>query len=117
MAITTVPLPVRGILKKLGEDIANARKRRRIATATMAQRANISRPTLLRLEHGDAGVSLGIFATVLFNPPAQGRFNSSAQLTQNRTTLTRRQFLTKVVNTSGRSDLDPSMMLRASSIP
>ena len=66
MAITTIPLPVHGILKKLGEDIANARKRRRIATATMAQRANISRPTLLRLEHGDAGVSLGIFATVLF---------------------------------------------------
>jgi transcriptional regulator with XRE-family HTH domain len=66
MAITTIPLPVRRILKKLGEDIANARKRRRIATATMAQRANISRPTLLRLEHGDAGVSLGIFATVLF---------------------------------------------------
>jgi len=65
-AITTIPLPVRGILKKLGEDMADARKRRRIATATMAQRAGISRPTLLRLERGDAGVSVGIFGTVLF---------------------------------------------------
>ena len=32
----------------------------------MAERARISRPTLLRLERGDAHVSLGIFATVLF---------------------------------------------------
>jgi hypothetical protein len=64
MAITTIPLPVRGILKKLGEDMADARKRRRIATATMAQRAGISRPTLLRLERGDASVSVGIFGTV-----------------------------------------------------
>jgi transcriptional regulator with XRE-family HTH domain len=65
-AITTIPLPVRAILKNLGEDMADARKRRRISTATMAARARISRPTLLRLERGDASVSLGIFATVLF---------------------------------------------------
>lgn len=32
----------------------------------MADRARISRPTLGRLERGDANVSLGIFATVLF---------------------------------------------------
>jgi hypothetical protein len=32
----------------------------------MAERARVSRPTLLRLEQGDASVSLGIFATVLF---------------------------------------------------
>jgi transcriptional regulator with XRE-family HTH domain len=65
-ATISLPLPVRGLLKKLGEDISDARKRRRISTATMAERARISRPTLLRLERGDASVSLGIFATVLF---------------------------------------------------
>jgi transcriptional regulator with XRE-family HTH domain len=65
-ALTSLPLPVRGILKKLGEDIRDARKRRRISTATMAERARVSRPTLLRLEQGDANVSLGILATVLF---------------------------------------------------
>ncbi len=65
-ATTSVPLPVRSLLKKLGEDISDARKRRRISTATMAERVRISRPTLLRLERGDAKVSLGIFATVLF---------------------------------------------------
>ena len=32
----------------------------------MAERVRISRPTLLRVERGDAKVSLGIFATVLF---------------------------------------------------
>lgn len=66
MAIKTIPLPVRETLKKLGEDISDARKRRRISTATMAERARVSRPTLRRLERGDANVSLGIFATVLF---------------------------------------------------
>lgn len=34
--------------------------------ATVAERANISRPTLLRVERGDAAVSLGIYATVLW---------------------------------------------------
>ncbi len=65
-AIASIPLPVLTGLKKLGGDLADARKRRRISTATMAERARISRPTLARLERGDANVSLGIFATVLF---------------------------------------------------
>jgi transcriptional regulator with XRE-family HTH domain len=65
-AIASIPVPIRGILKKLGADIADARKRRRISTLVMAERARVSRPTLLRLERGDANVSLGIFATVLF---------------------------------------------------
>ena len=33
---------------------------------TMAERAMISRTTLVKVESGDPGVSLGIFATVLF---------------------------------------------------
>jgi transcriptional regulator with XRE-family HTH domain len=65
-AISSIPLPVRSALKKLGGDVGDARKRRRISTATMAERARISRPTLVRLERGDANVSLGIFATVLY---------------------------------------------------
>ena len=65
-AISSIPLPVRAALKKLGGDIADARKRRRISTATMAERSRVSRPTLVRLERGDPRVSLGIFATALF---------------------------------------------------
>ena len=65
-AIGSIPLPVRAALRKLGADLADARKRRRISTATMAERARVSRPTLLRLEQGDPSVSVGIFATVVF---------------------------------------------------
>src|SRR5207302_10721676 len=59
----------------------------------------------------------GRFPTAFFAAAAHVKFNSSAQRTQSRTTLTRRQFLSSVANTFGRSDLAPSMILRASSIP
>ncbi len=62
----SLPLPVRRALHKLGRDIREARLRRRIPAATVADRASISRTTLFKLEKGDAGVSIGIFATVLF---------------------------------------------------
>lgn len=62
----TLPLPVVRVLKKLGADIKDARIRRRIPTALMAQRAAISRTTLNKVERGDPGVQLGIYATVLF---------------------------------------------------
>lgn len=61
-----VPLPVRRALHKLGWDIRDARLRRRIATAIMAQRASISRTTLSKIEKGDPSVSLGNYASVLF---------------------------------------------------
>lgn len=60
------PLPVRRALRKLGHDIRDARRRRRIPVAILAERASISRMTLNKVERGDAGVSLGAFATVLF---------------------------------------------------
>lgn len=62
----TLPLPVQRALLKLGEDIRDARRRRRIATQIMAERASISRTTLNKVEKGDPGVALGSYATVLF---------------------------------------------------
>ena len=62
----TLPIPVRRALRKLGTDIRDARRRRRIPTAVMAERALISRMTLNKVEKGNPGVSLGIYATVLF---------------------------------------------------
>jgi transcriptional regulator with XRE-family HTH domain len=53
-------------LAKLGDDIRSARIRRRITTTIMAERAFIDRKTLRRVERGDPGVSLGIYAIVLF---------------------------------------------------
>jgi len=60
------PLPVRHALRKLGRDIRDARRRRRIPAAIAAQRASISRTTLVKVEKGDPGVAIGIYATVLF---------------------------------------------------
>lgn len=62
----TLPIPVRRALRKLGEDIRDARRRRRIPVAIMAERASISRTTLNKVEKGAPGVSIGAYATVLF---------------------------------------------------
>jgi len=64
-ATDTLPRAARNTLVKLGEDIAVARKKRRISTVSMAERAFISRNTLYKLERGDPTVSIGIYATVL----------------------------------------------------
>jgi transcriptional regulator with XRE-family HTH domain len=60
-----LPLGVRRALLELGKDLQIARRRRRLTTAMVAERAQISRPTLLRVERGDAAVSMGVYATVL----------------------------------------------------
>ncbi len=59
-------MPVRRALRKLGADIRDARRRRRIPTTVMAERALMSRMTLNKIEKGDPGVGLGMYATVLF---------------------------------------------------
>lgn len=60
------PLSVVRALRKLGGDIRDARRRRRITAAILAERASTSRVTLGRVERGDPGVSIGIYAMVLF---------------------------------------------------
>jgi transcriptional regulator with XRE-family HTH domain len=60
------PAAARRALERLGNDLSVARRRRRIPTGLMAERAFISRNTLARVERGDASVSMGIYATVLF---------------------------------------------------
>jgi hypothetical protein len=61
-----LPLPVKRALAKLGDDLKSARLRRRLTTTMVAERAFITRSTLVKAERGDPGVSLGIYATVLF---------------------------------------------------
>jgi DNA-binding XRE family transcriptional regulator len=62
----TLPIPVKNAMRKFGSDIRDARLRRRIPVAVMAQRAFISRTTLVKLEKGDPGVAMGTYAAVLF---------------------------------------------------
>jgi transcriptional regulator with XRE-family HTH domain len=64
-AHSSMPRPARTALSKLAQDIVIARKKRRISTVSMAERAFISRGTLYKLERGDPSVSMGIYATVL----------------------------------------------------
>ncbi len=60
------PLPVARALKKLGHDLALARRRRRLTQASMAERLQTSVATLRRLEKGDSRISVGLVAQALF---------------------------------------------------
>ena len=53
-------------LQNVGENIKLARLRRKITTTMLAERAGISRTTLRKIENGESGVTMGIFANVLF---------------------------------------------------
>ncbi len=59
------PAAVRRALRKLGADIRDARRRRRLPMAVVADRAFTSRSTLQRVEAGDTNVGVGIYAGVL----------------------------------------------------
>jgi transcriptional regulator with XRE-family HTH domain len=62
----TPPIAVKRALRKLGEDLRYARRRRRIPTALMAERVGVTRATLARAEKGDNSVSIGVYASMLF---------------------------------------------------
>lgn len=60
------PFPAsRRQLVAFGERLRLARRRRKISTVLMAERAGISRDTLNRVEKGDPAVSLGTYLRVL----------------------------------------------------
>ncbi|AXK38500.1 XRE family transcriptional regulator [Crenobacter cavernae] len=63
---TVVPTPVARALKKLGHDLALARRRRRLTQESMAERIQTSVATLRRLEKGDPRVSIGLIAQAFF---------------------------------------------------
>lgn len=52
-------------ISMLGENIKLARLRRKYSTQQVAERANISRPTLLSIEKGHPNVSIGAYVKVL----------------------------------------------------
>ena len=61
-----LPIPAIRALRKVGQDLSYARRRRRIPLKLMAERAGISRSTLGKIEKGDATTSIGGYAAVLF---------------------------------------------------
>lgn len=68
---------VQRLLKVLGENIKLARLRRHISAELLAERANISRSTLGKIEQGVPTVSMGAYVSVLF---VLGIENDLAQL-------------------------------------
>ena len=67
MSKAKAPLPPRVVqaLAKLGADLKNARRRRRMPMAYVAELARISRSTLYKAERGHPGVSLRTLANLL----------------------------------------------------
>jgi transcriptional regulator with XRE-family HTH domain len=65
-ALKSLPPAVSQALARLGENLAIARLRRRESQRSWAKRLGVSLPTLIRLERGDAGVGVGIYATALW---------------------------------------------------
>jgi transcriptional regulator with XRE-family HTH domain len=53
------------ILERLGENIKLARKRRKLTTVQVAERADIDRTTLYQIEKGNPKVSMGAYFNVL----------------------------------------------------
>jgi transcriptional regulator with XRE-family HTH domain len=65
-ALQSLPAAVTGALAALGENLAVARLRRRESQRAWALRMGVSVPTLIRMERGDPGVGMGIYATALW---------------------------------------------------
>jgi hypothetical protein len=66
LALSQMPPATQAALQQLGADLAVARLRRKESLAVWALRMGTSVPTLMRMEAGEPGVSIGIYATALW---------------------------------------------------
>lgn len=65
-AVESLPSAAASALRKLGGDLSLARRRRKQSLKAWAERLNVSVPTLMRMEKGDASVGVGVYATALW---------------------------------------------------
>jgi len=65
-ALEKLPPTASASLRKLGADLATARKRRKQPLRAWAARLDVSVPTLIKMEKGNAAVSIGVYATALW---------------------------------------------------
>ena len=61
-----LPPPTRRALSKLGQDVANARRKRHLTLAMMAERMGVAPNTYRRVEKGDPTVAMGAYAMALY---------------------------------------------------
>ncbi|WP_229012618.1 XRE family transcriptional regulator [Paraburkholderia gardini] len=66
VAVLQMPPATIAALERLGADLAVARLRRKESLVSWASRLGVSVPTLMRLEAGEPGVGIGIYATALW---------------------------------------------------
>lgn len=62
MVIRVNSLNARNALKALGANVKIARKKRRISIEGFGERVGVSKSTIIRLEKGDDGISIGTLA-------------------------------------------------------
>jgi len=80
-------LPVISInaLRKIGQDICDARRRRRITVALMAERSGISAITVKQIERGNPSTSIGGYAAVLYTLGMTERLRDIADISHDLT--------------------------------
>jgi DNA-binding XRE family transcriptional regulator len=76
-ALVALPPVASEALRKLGENLAIARVRRKESQRLWAKRLGVSVPTLIRMEQGEPSVSIGVYATALW---LMGRVQSLSEL-------------------------------------
>ncbi len=65
-AFDMLPPRLRRALKKLGNDIGLARRKRGLTIAMMTERLGVAKQTYQRIEKGDPSVAMGIYAMAIF---------------------------------------------------
>ena len=65
-ALEKLPPSASALLRKLGTDLATARKRRKQLLRAWAAWLDVSVRTLMKMEKGNAAVSIGVYATALW---------------------------------------------------
>ena len=86
-ALQQLPPSVTAALVQMGADLAVARMRRKESLKSWAKRIGVSVPTLLRLEAGEASVSLGVLATALWLIGRDGALSTLAAPKEDRGAL------------------------------
>lgn len=76
-SLSSLPAAAASALAGLGHNLALARVRRKESQRQWAERIGVSVPTLVRMERGDPGVSMGVYATALW---MMGRASQLADL-------------------------------------
>ncbi len=60
-----MPAPMAKALQELGANLRLARERRRMSIRTLAAEINVSVPTVMSMERGEATVSMAVYAAAL----------------------------------------------------